>query len=270
MAAAIFAHPETTTDAFLGGRFVAVQPADGRHRAGLEALLLAAAVERSFAGAVVDLGAGAGVAGLAVAARCPGARVVLVERDPIAIACARATLALPVNRRLADRVTIVAADISASETERAAAGLARASAEAVIVNPPFHAPGFGTASPNADRAEAHVLAGGGLDPWLRTAASLLESRGRLFAVFRADGLEALLAACHGRFGAIDVLPIHPRVHQPARRVLIGAVKGSRAGLRLLPGFVLHPPDSSGYTPEAEAVMRDGADLVAAGRARRGE
>ena len=269
MTGAAIAPRETTTDAFLGGRLAVVQPADGRHRAGLEALLIAAAIEASFEGVAVDLGSGAGVAGLAVAVRARRARVVLVERDPVNVACARMTLTLPVNRGLAGRVTVVTADIAAPETDRAAAGLARASADAVIVNPPFHAPGAGTISPNADRADAYVLADGDLDPWMRAAASLLKPGGRLFAIFRADGLEALLAAYRGRFGAIDVLPIHPRAQLPARRVLVGAVKGSRAGLRLLPPLVLHPSSGSGYTPEAEAVLRHGAHLAAAGRAERG-
>jgi len=52
-----------TVDAFLGGRVEAVQPAAGHHRAGLEAVLLAASLDSRIAGTIVDLGAGVGVAG---------------------------------------------------------------------------------------------------------------------------------------------------------------------------------------------------------------
>jgi tRNA1(Val) A37 N6-methylase TrmN6 len=67
-----------TLDDFLGGRLSAIQPRAGHHRAGLDAVLLAAAVDDAFSGDLVDLGAGTGVAGMAVAARAPAARVTLV------------------------------------------------------------------------------------------------------------------------------------------------------------------------------------------------
>ena len=58
------APPAVSVDAFLGGRVEAVQPEKGHHRAGLEAVLLAASLDARISGTVVDLGAGAGVAGL--------------------------------------------------------------------------------------------------------------------------------------------------------------------------------------------------------------
>src|SRR5262245_14253844 len=89
--------PPTTIDAFLGGRVEAVQVNDGRHRSGLEAVLLSAAVPADFTGIVIDLGAGVGVAGMAIAARCQGARVALVDRDVEAVAACRQALTRPVN-----------------------------------------------------------------------------------------------------------------------------------------------------------------------------
>lgn len=247
-----------TVDAFLGGRLEAVQPVGG-HRSGLEALLVSAAVESAFAGTVVDLGAGAGVAGFAVAARCPRARVVLVERDPEALACARASLALPANCTFAERVSAIAGDIAAPEAMGAAGALAAGSADMVIANPPFN-DARATTSPRPARADAHVLGEGGLDPWLRAAAWLLKPRGHLAVIFRADGLDELLAACRGRFGALDVLPVQPRADDPAHRVVVRAVKASRAPLRLLPALVLHEAGESRFTPNAEAVLRAGAGL----------
>jgi tRNA1(Val) A37 N6-methylase TrmN6 len=254
------ARPETV-DAFLGGWVEAVQPDDGRHRSGLEAVLLSAAIAPSFAGTLVDLGAGVGVAGMCVAARCPRARVVLVERDSDAIASARAGLARAANRAFSDRVSVVAADISAPETERIAAGLRRASADAVVMNPPFHREGERTTSPTAARAAAHVLGEGGLDPWFRAAASVLAPDGRLVVVFRADGLDVFLAGLAGRFGAATVLPIHPRAGRPAHRILVRAIKGSGAGPAILPGLALHGETGGSYLPQVEAILRDGAGLA---------
>ncbi len=72
--------PDITEDAVLGGRLRLRQPARG-HRVGHDAILLAAATPALAGEHVVDLGAGVGAAGLAVAARVPGVSVTLVERD---------------------------------------------------------------------------------------------------------------------------------------------------------------------------------------------
>src|SRR5580700_1948710 len=69
-----------TEDAFLGGRLRLRQPKSG-HRAGHDAKLLAAATPACPGDRVVDLGAGVGAAGLAVAKRVAGIKLVLVEID---------------------------------------------------------------------------------------------------------------------------------------------------------------------------------------------
>lgn len=257
------AETETTVDAFLGGKVEAVQPKHGHHRSGLEAVLLSAAIEAQFTGTVVDLGAGVGVAGMAIAARCWSAAAILVERDPEAIACAREALSRPANRAFAGRVSIVVTDLAAPEAERVAAGLGRAVADALVMNPPFHQREEGTTSPREARASAHVLADSGLEPWLRAAASVLKPNGRLVVIFRADRLEALLSAMTGRFGDVTILPVHPRATEPAHRVLVAAVKGSRAGTRILPALVLHQGVGSTYVPEVERILRHGASLAEA-------
>ncbi len=263
MSASAIAAPETTVDAFLGGRVEAVQMRTGHHRAGLEAVLLSAAVAGDFAGTAVDLGSGVGVAGMALAARAANAHVVLVERDPQAAACAGEALARPANRGFAARVSLLRADIGAPEAERVAAGLGRAIAEVVLMNPPFLEQGEGTRSPNTSRADAHVLAEGGLEPWFRAAASALKPAGRLIVVFRADRLDGLLAAMRVRFGTLVILPIHPRAAEPAHRVLVAGSLGGRAPTRLLPPLALHSPAGNAYLPAVDRILRDGASLAEA-------
>src|SRR5260370_42609198 len=67
-----------TEDAFLGGQLRLRQPKSG-HRAGHDAVLLAAATAVRSGDRVVDFRAGVGAAGLAVARRVPGLDLVLVE-----------------------------------------------------------------------------------------------------------------------------------------------------------------------------------------------
>jgi tRNA1(Val) A37 N6-methylase TrmN6 len=47
---------------------------------------------------------------------------------------------------------------------------------------------------------------------------------------------------------------------PAKRVILQLRKGSGAPLALLPGLVLHEAGGR-FTPEADAVLRDGASLA---------
>src|SRR3984885_7012691 len=72
---------DVTEDAFLGGRLRLRQPKTG-HRAGHDAMLLAAVTRAQAGNRVADLGAGVGAAGLALAKRVAGIELVLVEIDP--------------------------------------------------------------------------------------------------------------------------------------------------------------------------------------------
>ena len=110
--------PGDTLDAFHRGAFWLVQPSDAGHRAGMDAMMLAAAVPTGFAGRLADFGAGAGAAGLAAAARCPQATVVLVETAQEMLDFARRTLAHPGNAALQPRLSLVAADVTLSEAKR--------------------------------------------------------------------------------------------------------------------------------------------------------
>ena len=251
---------ETTTDAFLGGLVEAVQPARGHHRSGLDAVILAAALGDGVRGRIVDMGAGAGVAGLSLAARAKAARVVLAEREVELVGCARQALGRPGNTKFADRVDVVCVDLLAGEA-RKTAELLPESFDHALMNPPFHDPGSVRASPDDFRARAHVLGAGGLDDWFRAAAALIRPQGTLAAILPADRLPAVLTACEGRFGGLAVLPLHPRAEEPATRVLVRGIKGSRAMMRLLPGLILHGEAGSAFLPGLVAILRDGASLA---------
>src|SRR3981189_3426531 len=71
---------EFTEDAFLGGRLRLRQPRSG-HRAGHDAMLLAAATSARSSDRVGDFRARVCAAGLAVAKRVAGLKLVLVEID---------------------------------------------------------------------------------------------------------------------------------------------------------------------------------------------
>jgi tRNA1(Val) A37 N6-methylase TrmN6 len=134
-----------------------------------------------------------------------------------------------------------------------------------MMNPPFNAEAH--PSPDRGRRLAHAAAHGTLVQWVGVAARLLRPAGTLTLIWRADGLDAVLAALAKSFGAATILPVHPKPDAPAIRVLVRAVKASRAPLALLPGLIL--ADAAGKpTAAAEAVLREGALLPLSANARR--
>lgn len=244
-----------TEDGVLGGALRLRQPCRG-HRVGHDAILLAAACPAVAGERVVDLGAGVGAAGLAVAARVHDAALVLVEIDPDLAALAADNAA---RNRMAARVKSIALDAAASSRAFAAAGLGPESVDRVLMNPPFNDPGRQRTSPDRRRTLAHAAPREGLSAWIRTAARLLRPRGTLSLIFRADGLFEIGRLLEPAFGAIAVLPVHPKPDEPAIRILMRATKASRAPPLLLPGLALN--DAAGNpTPQAEAVLRAGATL----------
>jgi tRNA1(Val) A37 N6-methylase TrmN6 len=244
-------------DAVLGGRLVLRQPLSG-HRVGHDAILLAAAASAQPGDHAVDLGAGIGAAGLALARRVERVTVTLVEIDPTLTALACDNI---VRNGFADNVRAVCLDVGASAAAFADAGLAAGQADCVLMNPPFNA--LQNPSPNANRRMAHAASPGVLPQWVRTAARLLRPSGTLTLIWRADGLADVLGALASGFGAVSLLPVYGKPASSAIRILVGALKGSRAPLMLRPGLLL--ADEHGKpTGQAEAVLRDGASLPLAG------
>jgi tRNA1(Val) A37 N6-methylase TrmN6 len=240
-------------DAVLGGRLTLRQPLRG-HRVGHDAILLAAATSAQSGEQAVDLGAGVGGAGLALARRIERLSVTLVEIDPALTALAAGNAQ---RNGLSDRVRAVCLDVEAPAAAFAAAGLAPESAACVLMNPPFNV--VQQPSPDPARRTAHTATGDTLRHWLRTAARLLRADGVVTLMWRADGLADVLAALGKDFGAITVLPVHPKPGAAAIRVLVRATKASRAPLALLRGFLLADADGK-PTAAAEAVLRGGEAL----------
>jgi tRNA1(Val) A37 N6-methylase TrmN6 len=249
---------ETTTDAWLGRKLTLRQPVKG-HRVGSDAALLAAAAPAGDR--MVDVGAGVGAVGLALAQRLPTADVTLVEIDPALGALAEENAEA---NGLATRVHIAVCDVMVPRARRAAR-LVDGAADVVVTNPPFFEAPAVRASPDAQRARAHVLPaegegeGGALPRWVISALALLAPGGHFVMIHRPEALSAILASFGRRLGAIAILPIHPRADAPAHRLLIAGVKGARAPLSVRPALVLH--DAAGaFTQPAEALHRGDATI----------
>ncbi len=241
-----------TIDSFHRGRFHLVQPLGRGHRAGMDAMLLAALVpDTNRAGTrVADLGAGAGAAGMAVAVRIPAAQVLLVERASEMATFARRSLALPQNAAFADRLAVLEADVALTGRARVAAGLPSDVFDHVVMNPPFNN-GADRRTPDALKAEAHAMSDGLFDAWIRTAGAILRPGGQLSLIARPESIGEIMAACGRRFGGVEITPVLPRAGENAVRILLTGIKQSRARLALRAPLVMHGEGSHAFLKEVD-------------------
>lgn len=244
---------DITEDAFLDGRLRLRQPKSG-HRAGHDAMLLAAATAAKTGDRVVEFGAGVGAAGLALASRVGGIDLALTEIDPDLAALARENASR--NSIAAD---VVVLDVTSVAESFAAAGLTPDSVDAVLMNPPFNDATRHRASPDPARASAHVADSATLQDWVHAARRILKSGGALTLIWRADGIAEALAAFARGFGGLVILPVHADAGSPAIRVLIRGVKGGKAPARVLSSLVLN--DESGLPNKKVAEMLSGRRVL---------
>jgi tRNA1(Val) A37 N6-methylase TrmN6 len=231
-----------TIDSFHRGRFQVIQPLGQGHRSGMDAMLLASLVASQKPCRVADLGAGAGAAGMAVASRLENAEVLLVERSPLMADFARRSLALADNARLGSRISVLEADVSLTGRARASAGLADDSFDHVIMNPPFN-DASDRKTPDALKAEAHAMTEGLFDTWIRTAGAIARPGGQLSLIARPESIADIISACGRRFGGIEITPLQARAGENAVRILVTAIKQSRARLTLRAPLIVHEEET---------------------------
>jgi tRNA1(Val) A37 N6-methylase TrmN6 len=228
---------DVTEDGFLGGQLRLRQLKSG-HRAGHDAMLLAAATPARPGDRLADFGAGVGAAGLAVAKRVADVDLVLVEIDATLASLARENAAAN-----AIAAEVIVLDVESAAAAFAAAGLRPDSVDAVLMNPPFNDPARHRISPDKARETAHVATTTTLENWIHAARRLLKPKGMLTLIWRADGIAEVLAALERGFGSLQILPVHADATAPAIRVLIRAVKGGRAPTQIQAALLLN--DESG-------------------------
>jgi len=155
---------------------------------------------------------------------------------------------------LAEAVTAIGGDVAAGFR---AIGLP--AFDAVMSNPPFFDDPSALRGPHPAREGAY-LAGDGLGAWIDFMLRAAREGGSLTLIHRADRLGDILALLALKAGSIRIRPVQPFVDQPAKRVLVRAIKTGKAPLVLLPPLVLHDRTEAKHTPAAEAILRGEAAL----------
>ncbi len=244
---------DLTHDAFLGGKVHLWQPRKG-YRAGVDPVLLAAAVPARSGDTVMDLGCGAGAAGLCLAARVVGVTVTGVEVQEDYAALARLNAAesgLPLTVLQADLRTLPEPIRHQQFTH-------------VMMNPPYFARKDGTAAKDPGRD----LAFGGdtlLADWLDVGIRRLAPKGHLTLIQRMERLPEVLRALDGRLGSVVLRPIAGRAGKPPGRFLLRAIHSGRAPFVMAPPLIMHDGaahdgDRESYSAQISQVLRGGAKL----------
>lgn len=230
----------------LAGRVTYRQLQDG-YRTGIEPVLLAAAVPARPGERVIEGGTGAGAGLLCLSARVAGLDGLGLEINPELASLAGANLAA--NRQAGIGVQV----------QDVAAWRATEIFDHAFANPPWHRAGS-TPSPSAGRRVAKQAPIGLLGGWAVALASGLRRGGTLSLVLPGGELAAGVAALQAaRCPQISVIPLWPRVGQPARLVILRGIRHGAGAGGLLPGLVLHDQDGA-YTAAAAAILRDGLKL----------
>ncbi|MBA3999645.1 methyltransferase, partial [Brevundimonas sp.] len=128
-----------------------------------------------------------------------------------------------------------------------------------VSNPPFFDDPAALRAPAPGKRGAW-MADDGLAAWTGFLLKAVKEGGRIVMIHRADRLADILTLLGDKAGSFAVRPVHPYADDPAKRVIVHAIKTGRAPLRLLPPLILHDRAGAKHSAEAEAILRGEAAL----------
>jgi tRNA1(Val) A37 N6-methylase TrmN6 len=282
----------TSTDYLLDGR-VKITQSPGGYRAGLDAVLLAAACPAKSKDSVLDLGCGAGAAGLCLAARVKDIHITGIEIQPEQAelaklnfqqngfplsldglnACVQGGAHAPgeggASKAAQHSSTPLIRPFGAPSPSREKGKFEIITADIteyefpsdhfnhVILNPPYHDADQHMPPENAARATAFMA--GDIGAWITAARRTVKTHGSVTIIHRADAVMEILAQMQN-FGAVEIIPLWPRAGLDASRIIIRAIKGRKTPPRLRPGITLHTADGS-ETAELRNILRSGDSIA---------
>ncbi|MCF6214979.1 MAG: methyltransferase [Emcibacter sp.] len=241
-------------DDFLGGTIKLYQPEEG-YRIATDTVFLAASINYLESDKILDMGAGTGGILSCLVARTKDQISDNIfhgiELQPELLTLARKNAA---ENNFGEIIEYFIGDIASPPPI-----CPPNSYHHVISNPPYLKKSGATSSPYETRAMAHMDSHISLEQWVHFCLRMIKPLGYLTLVHRADRLDDIIAALHGRAGDIIIYPLWSAKEKDARRIIIQAKKGSKGNISLKPGLIVHTSDGS-FTPQAEDVLRNGAAL----------
>lgn len=245
--------PDVIETTLLRGQVKLLQPREGFH-ASMDTVLLAAATHVNEGQTLLDVGCGVGSAGLCVTLKNKNITLFGIDIFEENIVLARENARI---NGVSDRVMF---EFNSLQQDTV---LKDNYFDVVMTNPPYQSGGKHTPSPHAQKSLAHGEDGSDitLGEWCKYLHKKLKQGGKMVMVHRADRLDEIIRALTERrwFGSLVVKPVHSRVNEPAKRILISARKERYAPIVIKPALVMHQADGS-YTAEAAAIL-DGVATI---------
>jgi len=218
------------------------------YRFSVDALLLFSFVNLKKVKTIGDLGAGSGIVGILLAKKYPDAIVTLFEIQDSLVTLAQKNIAL---NDLEKRIKAKKIDIRRIQHAQESF-ISQHSFDLLVSNPPFRKLRSGRISEGEERAVARHEIKLKLHDLIEAAAYLLRTRGRFCMVYHPSRLLEVLDILKSKNLEPKRLRfVHSHVSSEAKMILLEAVKGGRAGLKVDKPLYIYNDDGS-YTEE---VMR---------------
>lgn len=224
----------------------------GGFKTSIDSVLLASACPAKAGDHIADLGCGVGGAGLCLLTRVDGVHLTGIEIQADHVDLARENAKL---NNFHNQCDFVASDIREYKNDN--------TFHHVICNPPYLEAGQHLRSPSKENAiamgheEDEKLS---VKDWIDCAYNCLKSNGSLTMIHRADKVDKIIQGLGKRFGVIEIIPLWPKQGEPAKRVIIRAIKHRKSPAHIHAGLVLHRADGE-YSDEAQKILRDNHPLL---------
>ncbi|MEG6585227.1 tRNA1(Val) (adenine(37)-N6)-methyltransferase [Dendrosporobacter sp. 1207_IL3150] len=211
-------------------------------RFSLDAVLLAHFATLKHGSAVIDLGTGTGIIGLLLAARGAGF-VTGIEINQRVAEMASRSVAL---NGLSQKMDVINADLC-----NVKGYLSQGKYDLVVSNPPYRPVGGGLINPSGSLAIARHEVKASLDDIIAAARHLVKYRGRFAMIHLPERMAEILK----KMSNADLEPkrlqvIYPKADSKPTMVLVEGIRGAKAGLEVLPPFIIYKDDGS----YSDAVM----------------
>jgi tRNA1Val (adenine37-N6)-methyltransferase len=239
--------PDETLDDLTVGDLKILQAKSG-YRFSIDPVLLGAFIPNLKNARVVDLGTGNGIIPLLLSARQEAQSIIGVELQSAMVERARRSVQL---NRLAESIRIIQGDIRDLPED-----LLVGNFDVVTVNPPYRKQATGRVAPDNERGMARHELFGGIDDFLRSAASLLKSGGRFYVVYLAERLPELMAEMRClKLEPKRLRMVCSRAGDEARLILVEGRKNARPGMKVESPLVIYKGAGRDYSDEVLAMYQ---------------